>query len=135
MSQMVQALFPAPDYRRTTLSLLHWWESRRLFYNGIVGGTGLLTAGVVELFALLPPSQPRMGVPLAGVLVWGIAANAFYSLGWAVEASMERVWKREAPLIGPVLFRQGVAFSVGLTLLPMALAGVGWVARVIEALF
>ena len=135
MSQIVQALFPAPDYRRTTLSLLQWWESRRLLYNGIVGGTGLLTAGVVELFALLPPAQPHMGVPLAGVLAWGIAANVFYSLGWVVEASMERVWKREAPLIGPVLFRQGVAFSIGLTLLPMAIAAVGWIGRVVEALF
>ncbi len=135
MSQIVQALFPAPDYRRTTLSLLQWWESRRLLYNGIVGGTGLITAGTVQLLSLLPPTDHHFGVPLAGVLVWGIAANVFYSLGWAVEASMERVWKREAPLIGPVLFRQGVAFSVGLTLLPITLAFVGWIGRVVHTLF
>jgi len=135
MSQIVQALFPAPDYRRSTLSLLQWWESRRLLYNGIVGGTGLITAGVMELFALLPPAEPRFGVPLAGVLAWGIAANVFYTLGWVTEASMERVWKREAPLIGPVLFRQGVAFSVGLTLLPITAAAVGWLGRVAHALF
>ncbi len=135
MSQIVQALFPAPDYRRTTLSLLHWWESRRLLYNGIVGGTGLLTAGVVELFALLPPADPHVRVPLAGVLLWGLGANVFYTLGWVLEASMERAWKREAPPIGPVLFRQGVAFSVGLTLLPMAIAAVGWLGRVVQALF
>ncbi|HEX9107717.1 MAG TPA: hypothetical protein VF832_10825 [Longimicrobiales bacterium] len=136
MSQIVQALFPTPDYRRTTLSLLQWWESRRLVYNGIVGGTGLITAGFVELFALLPPTDLRhFGVPLPGILIWGIAANVCYTLGWVVEASMERVWKREAPLIGPVLFRQGVAFSVGLTLLPIAIAALGWLGRAFQALF
>lgn len=133
--QIVQALFPAPDHRRTTLSLLQWWESRRLIYNGIVGGTGLLTAGAVELFAVLPPSDSRVGVPLAGVLLWGIAANVLYTLGWAVESAMERAWKREAPLIGPVLFRQGVAFSVGLTLLPIPVAAASWLARLVQAVF
>src|SRR5512146_1931345 len=82
MSQIVQALFPLPDHRRTTCSLLHWWESRRLLYNVVVGGTGLLTAGAVELFGLLPPA-PHFGVPLVGVLVYGIAANVCYTLGWA----------------------------------------------------
>lgn len=135
MSQIVQALFPTPDYRRTTLSLLQWWESRRLLYNGIVGGTGLLTSGVVELFSLLPPTEHHVGVPWQGVLIWGIAANVMYTLGWVMESSMERVWHREAPLIGPALFRQGVAFSVGLTLLPIPLSVVAWVGRLVEAIF
>jgi hypothetical protein len=31
--------------------------------------------------------------------------------------------------LGPVLFRQGLAFSVGLTLLPTLLASMTWVGR------
>jgi hypothetical protein len=31
--------------------------------------------------------------------------------------------------LGPVLFRQGLAFSVGLTLLPTLLASMTWVVR------
>ena len=30
-------LFPPADQRRTTLSLLSWWESRRLTFNAAVG--------------------------------------------------------------------------------------------------
>jgi hypothetical protein len=36
-----------------------------------------------------------------------------------------------APAIGPVLFRYGFVFSVGLTVLPVLLAGLGWLARVL----
>jgi hypothetical protein len=133
MTQLVEALFPAPDYRRTTLSLLQWWESRRLLYNGLVGATGLVTLSVVDLLGVLPPN-PHALVPWQGVAAFAVGANVFYTLGWIVESAMERAWKRQAPLIGPALFRQGVAFAVGLTLLPIPLAVLGWVARVVQAL-
>jgi len=132
-SQLVEALFPAPAYRRTPLGLLGWWESRRLVYNGIVGVSGVASLAIVETFAWLPPG-PHHYLPLAAVLVFGVAANVCYTLGWVVESAMERLWDRDAPLIGPALFRQGVAFSVGLTLLPAALSVVGWGARLAKAL-
>ena len=132
-SQLVEALFPAPAYRRTPLGLLGWWESRRLLYNGLVGVSGLASLTVVEVFCWLPPG-PHHYMPLAAPVVFGIAANVCFTLGWIVESAMERLWGREAPLIGPALFRQGVAFSVGLTWLPAAVSVVGWGARLAKAL-
>ena len=37
--------------------------------------------------------------------------------------------------LGPALFRQGLAFSVGLTLLPILLVSLAWLARVVAFLF
>ena len=132
-AQLVEALFPAPAYRRTLWGLLGWWESRRLLYNGIVGASGLVSLTMVELVAWLPPG-PHHFLPLGAVVVFGAAANVCYTLGWVVESAAERFWGSDAPLLGPALFRQGVAFSVGLTLLPAAVSVVGWGVRLARAL-
>jgi hypothetical protein len=58
--------------------------------------------------------------------MYGFFANLFYSLGFVTEAAMQRVWGDETPRVGPALFRQGLVFSVGLTLFPIALMGIGW---------
>ena len=117
MSALVEVLYPLPDVRRTPLSTLRWWESRRLVYNQVVGATGLLTLLVASLIG------PEGGLPLAMMpqvaLVYGVAANVCYSMGWGAELLAQLVWGRQAPRLGPLLFRQGLIFSVGLTLLPV----------------
>lgn len=136
MSQLVEVLYPLPDIRRTPLSLLRWWESRRLVFNKAVGAAGLVTLAGFSIMALLPPNpMPVSNLPalLFGAAVYGILANGCYSLGWLAQLAAQRVWGRRAPDIGPLLFRQGLIFSVGLTLLPLLLAGIIWVARVVEA--
>jgi hypothetical protein len=47
----------------------------------------------------------------------------------------QRVWGRKAPDLGPLLFRQGLIFSVGLTLFPLLLASVFWVIRIVATIF
>jgi hypothetical protein len=136
MSQLVEALYPVPDLRRTPLSSLRWWESRRLLFNKVVGSAGLVTLAGVSLLFSLPPALaegPNLVGLAVGAMVYGIAANACYTLGWFAEQLARAVWGREAPEVGPLLFRQGLIFSVGLTLLPLLLASVLWVARVIAA--
>jgi hypothetical protein len=137
MSSLVDRLYPLPDRRRTPLSLLRWWESRRLLFNGIVGGTGLVTLGGVWLVSALPPvSEP---VPLAfmatGAAIYGLLANVCYTLGWWTEMLARWAWGRQAPDLGPVLFRQGLIFSVGLTLLPLIFISLAWVASVVLWVF
>jgi hypothetical protein len=133
VSKLVEILYPVADYRRTPLTLLRWWESRRLAYNRVVGAAGLVTLTGVTLFSLLPPRPMAMSLlPMAAIsVVYGVAANLFYSLGWGAELLARRVWGRDAPDLGPVLFRQGLIFSVGLTLFPLMLSVLLWVLRVV----
>ena len=136
MSQLVEVLYPLPDIRRTPLSLLRWWESRRLTFNKAVGTAGLVTLAGFSVMALLPPNPMRVSdLPalLVGAAVYGVLANGCYSLGWLAEMAAQRLWGRRAPDIGPLLFRQGLIFSVGLTLLPLLLAVFIWVVRVVAA--
>jgi hypothetical protein len=46
----------------------------------------------------------------------------------------QRAWRERCPPFGPALFRQGLAFSVGLTLLPILIVSIGWLARVASLL-
>jgi hypothetical protein len=132
MSALTKILFPLPDYRRTPWTLLRWWESRRLTYNVAVGGAGLLTLAVIELFNALPPRMPGPPHLWRGVVVYAVLANLGYCLGWTTEVAMRAVWKEQAPDAGPALFRQGLSFAVGLTLLPIPLAGLSWIARLLS---
>ncbi len=125
-----EILFPPADNRRTTASLLSWWEARRGTFNLIVGATGLFTLLVLRLISWIPPF---VDVPFdwRPVAAYGLLANVCYTFGWAIEAVAQRVWGERCPALGPALFRQGVAFSVGLTLLPILLVSFAWVARVV----
>lgn len=122
-------LFPPADYRRTTASLLSWWEQRRLTYNVCVGGAGLFTLLVIWLISWLPPGVP-MSWSWMPVVAYGLMANVCYSFGALIEIAAQRLWKDKTPAMGPALFRQGLAFSVGLTLLPILIFSMAWLARV-----
>jgi hypothetical protein len=136
MSSLVEVLYPVPDMRRTPLSTVRWWESRRLAFNKAVGAAGVVTLAGVSLFAALPPRASPLPLPvmLVGAVVYGVLANGCYTLGWMAELLARRVWGRSAPDLGPLLFRQGLIFSVGLTLLPILLAVLSWVARSVVAI-
>ena len=48
-----------------------------------------------------------------------------------VDAWVTRRWGRQYSAVGPALFRYGFVFAVGLTLLPVAVIGLGLLARLI----
>lgn len=133
MTMLGDMLYPAAAERRTTASLLVWWESRRMLFNGIVGGTGLFTLLVIRLIAFVPPGVPFM-FDWRPIVAFGVLANVCYTFGWAVESAAQRIWGDKCPTLGPALFRQGLAFSVGLTLLPILLVSIAWVVRVASLL-
>ena len=132
MSALTRILFPAPAEVRSTASIFRWWESRRLTFNLVVGGTGLVTLAALKVIALLPPLSMSMPIVWPAVAAYGLFANLFYSLGFATEATMQRAWHEETPRVGPALFRQGLLFSVGLTLFPIALMGIAWGVQVLR---
>jgi hypothetical protein len=128
-SLLGNVLFPLPALRRDPISILTWWESRRLIYNAIVGGTGLITLAIVAAISALPPGLPHFLPPLPAILVYGALANVCYTFGPMIEIALQTIWKDRVLPVGPALFRQGLSFSVGLTLLPILLVSATWVAR------
>lgn len=103
-------------------------------FNAVIGGTGLFTLLVVYLISFIPPSA-RMPLDVRPIIAYGVLANICYTFGWVTEALAQRIWGDKCPKFGPALFRQGIAFSVGLTLLPILLMSFTWVVRSLMWLF
>ncbi len=131
MTAVEKYFFTPLYYPRSWWSVLRWWEARRPLFNLWVGGAGLVSLGMVTLLSHLPPHPFPFAVPWQVPLAYGILANVCYTLGPVTDILLRRALGERAPAIAPVLFRYGFVFSVGLTLLPVALAGLGWVARVL----
>ena len=133
MPALVDVLFPLPARRRTSLAILGWWESRRPLYNATVGVVGVVTIGTLEILARIPPGPGHFEIPWLGVAVYAVLANCCYSFGPLLEIAAEKLWRDDAPRVGPALFRQGLAFSVGLTLLPILIGWIGWLGIAVDA--
>jgi hypothetical protein len=119
----LQRLLFEPALVRSPLRVVQWWETRRLSYNVIVGATGIGTLIYVNGLELMLGQgwlfRPGAALLMAGA--YGLAANVFYTLGSVVELLAERWMKRPLYGLGPALFRHGLVFSVGLTVMPAIL--------------
>ena len=93
-----------------------------------VGAAGIVTLVAIRLIAFIPP-QMSFQWDWRPIAVYGLIANVCYTFGWAVEVALRKLMGDRAPNIGPALFRQGLAFSVGLTLLPILTVSFFWVLR------
>lgn len=125
-------LFPLPA-PRTTGGIIRWWESRRLKYNLVVGGAGILSLGAVHLLASLPPNPINIPFVLQPIIAYGVLANLCYLLGPAAEILVEKLSGGKILPTGPSLWRMGLTFSVGLTLLPTLIMGIVWILRILGA--
>jgi hypothetical protein len=77
---ITEFLYPTPA-RRSFGGIVRWWGSRRLHYNLVVGGSGLVRLAMVRVISWLSP-DPHGGLPpLMVVLVFGTLANVCYLLG------------------------------------------------------
>ncbi|MCL4865625.1 MAG: hypothetical protein KJZ47_07005 [Gemmatimonadales bacterium] len=128
-TSLADFLYALPAPSRAPLAVIKWWESRRLAYNYMVGSAGLVTLAAISMLKMLPGGLPGGGPPagflLGGALVYGVLANLCYFLGPIAELLCYRLLGEDAPRVGPVLYRQGLSFSIGLTLLPILLFGIG----------
>jgi hypothetical protein len=120
--------------------VIRWWEGRRLFFNSVVGCTGVITCVLLIVCALTAdstvgepigmPDGPLLGV--FGIVFYGILANVFYTGGWISELLLRAVTTTEkASALGLTAFRAGVYFSILLTLCP---AVVCWIAFAVALL-
>lgn len=102
---------------RSAGAIVKWWEKRRLSYNLILGGGAGLSVVIGSLLWLLPPNDlPLEIIPLEGYLGFLFLINLSYSVGPATEFLAHRLWGTHVRPVGPTLFRMGLTFSLGLTL-------------------
>jgi hypothetical protein len=132
VSAVTRYLFTPVYEPRSSWSIVRWWERRRGLYNLVVGTAGMFSIGWVTLLELLPPrAHHHLGFPLAGVLVYGLLANLAFTAGPVLDVILRRRWGERVAVVGPAMFRYGFAFAVGLTLLPIPLATIGWLIRLV----
>lgn len=134
MSALTEFLFPAPA-RRTPTDIILWWERRRLAYNACVGTAGLVSLGTLSAVAMLFGGEPFGIYIWVPVMTFGAGANLCYLLGPATELLINGLWGRQVLPTGPMLFRMGLTFSVGLALFPALLAVIFLVVRVVIGIF
>ncbi|HEX9563427.1 MAG TPA: hypothetical protein VF981_05635 [Gemmatimonadaceae bacterium] len=136
MSAITRFFFRNEITCRTPAEVIGWWEGRRLPFNIAVGTAGLVTLAAVHVIARIPPLP--VAIPLDATVaiagIYGFMANLCYSAGWAVELLVRRLLGREMEPVGPALFRYGFVFSIGLTLIPIAIITVAKASLLIRAL-
>ena len=117
-----------------------WWETRRISYNLIVGGAGILTCVLILIVGLGAsilfnsdfgvPGSPFIAV--FGVIVYGVLANVCFTGGWVTELIVRRAWPEEADRFATTSFSLGLVFSVFLTLIPALIIGVAGIFKLID---
>jgi hypothetical protein len=122
MTALTKFFFRAPYSLPKTGEILRWWESRRLGFNLAVGAAGLFSLTVVAVAEFLPPSSRLPTFPLGLVVIYGILANICYTMGPLADLVICKKWGRDYAALGPAIFRYGFAFAIGLTLLPVPMA-------------
>jgi hypothetical protein len=143
--KILTTLYDRPVFKRDSparskAEVIRWWETRRIFFNFIVGCTGILTCIMLLICAFISeplvgkaiglPDGPLLG--LFGIFFYGILANIFYTCGWVAELHWRAIRNTEnAAIISLRAFRAGVTFLVLLTLSPTVF---GWLAFALAVL-
>ena len=124
-------LFREASAGETASDVIRWWETRRIGYNLWVGSLGVLSLGFIILLSFIgPQTNGWTGPPPLAIVAYGVLANVFYTLGWMIELALLRpLFGGKAPIVGATLFRYGLAFATGMTLLPNLVACAALVAR------
>jgi hypothetical protein len=129
MSALTRFFFTPVYAPRSMWSVVNWWESRRAIYNLSVGAAGVFSLVCLAFSAVLHPHPIPFRIEGAAIVAYAVLANLCYSLGPMIDVAIHRRWGSEYAVVGPTLFRYGFVFSMGLTLLPVPLAAISWVAR------
>jgi hypothetical protein len=138
-------LYDSPPFKRDltlvgTADVIRWWESRRFFFNAVVGCTGIITCVLLITCAFTADSMVGEPIGLAdgpllgvfGIFFYGLVANLFYTGGWIGELIMRAITgAKRSTAFGLKAFRIGVNFSIFITLCPAAIC---WVAFAVALL-
>ena len=121
----IRWLFAAPPEPVTTLRVIGWWELRRIPFNVIVGGFGILAfivfADSIYSAGVLQPGEDAVE-PFV-LLLTPVAANICYTAGWLVDAPLRFVYPSLRAGFTLFLFRLGLSFSLLVISLPAVIWG------------
>ena len=109
----------------TPAEVVQWWEKRRIAYNAVVGAAGVGTIATVNIVGLVSGEPNMIGFPIEGAILYGLLANFCYTAGWFTELLLRPIFRDRTGTVGATLFRYGLAFSVGLTALPIPIVALG----------
>lgn len=119
----LQGLFAVPRYQgRTAVDVIRWWEVRRLAFNAILAGIGLLAMALFHLLGFATFHSLIMPA-----IAYGFMANVCYTSGWMAEIYARLFFGERTENFGPSLFLLGLTFSMLLTALPAVLAVIAFV--------
>jgi len=129
-------LFQVPEGKHSLIGIILWWEARRIPVNFIVGSVGLISL-VIFYIAIgssghLEPGEDAVE-PMA-LFVAPILFNIAYTGGWLAEIALRIFWRDSQPLIGPILLKVGITFSLFVVLLPSIFWGCYWLLHAIGIL-
>ncbi|HXM66368.1 MAG TPA: hypothetical protein VN911_06525 [Candidatus Acidoferrum sp.] len=104
-----------------------WWEIRRIPFNLIILAVAIASGLVIAFVAsrLLGPDADS-GNPFIGAILYAIGANVCYTVGWISELLWSWGNTAQTEKIRPKVFRTGLIFSAGLTLLPAIVIPLVW---------
>ncbi|WP_395753724.1 hypothetical protein [Prosthecobacter sp.] len=118
------SLFEAPTEPVRPWDAIFWWEKRRIPYNLIVGGVGvvsfILFITCIHAADGIEPGEDAVE-PLALVLA-PFLMNLAYTAGWVVDFPLRLVFQSLSPRITVNLFRLGL----GISLLVVCFPSVFW---------
>jgi hypothetical protein len=107
-----------------------WWETRRIPFNLLVLVVGLIS-GTIFVFVGSHVFGPDadLGNPFLAIIAFALAANLCYTLGWVTEILWAWGNTAQTEPMRPKVFRAGLVFSIGVTLLPAIVVSLVWAFR------
>jgi hypothetical protein len=117
-----------------TWQIIRWWEIRRIYYNAALLVIGLAAVGFMFwltngfAFFLIGDGVGSIGL-VGGILLYGLAANACYTLGWILELQEQADDPVHAHARAEQRYRLGFRFSAMLTTAPFWLGLLLWAVR------
>ncbi len=120
VADLLTWLFSIPPGKRSFLSVIGWWEARRIPYNLIVGTVAVGSLGVffvsISTSGRLQPGEDAIE-PLA-LIAAPFIINVLYTTGWLLEVVVNLLSPRGSGASGLRLFKVGLGFSIAVVSIP-----------------
>ncbi len=127
---MLARLFRATEIPDGNTAVIWWWEIRRIPYNFLVGISGFASIFALEVIGsiLLKPGDDveEPLVLVLGVLLYAVACNLCYTLGWICEIALFSHARDAGVVFRKRAFLLGLLVSCAVPTVPLMLFVIGW---------